>query len=339
MRALTTVYRTLLEKIQSGPLVLLYHRVSDAYTDPWGLCVSPRQFRNHLELLRAKRVEILPLAHLIEALLHKQLPRRGVAITFDDGYADNLFQAEPLLTEFRAPATFFLTVGQIGSPREFWWDALERIFLLPGELPQTLELIVNGEHCQWVLGCDSNYKHDVFKRLRHWRAREPAPSARHVIFLELWNRVRQLTNNERHEVIERLSTWAGVPTKARSSHRTLAEEEVRCLGANGFEIAAHSWSHPDLCSLSVDEQRRELQTSRTHLEAVVRRRVDGFSYPHGLHSPETVNLVEEAGYAYGCGTAPELLRNRAKRFLVPRIGVGDWKMPAFERFLADWHQI
>ena len=43
-------------------------------------------------------------------------------ITFDDGYADNLTAALPILREFDCPAAFFICAGAIGSEREFPWD-------------------------------------------------------------------------------------------------------------------------------------------------------------------------------------------------------------------------
>ena len=52
-----------------------------------------------------------------------------MAITFDDGYADNLQVAAPLLAERGLPATFFIVSGTIGSGREFWWDELEGLLL------------------------------------------------------------------------------------------------------------------------------------------------------------------------------------------------------------------
>ena len=60
-----------------------------------------------------------------------KLPRRTVIITFDDGYADNFHTALPLLQEADCPATVFVTAGKIGAERDFWWDELERVILVP----------------------------------------------------------------------------------------------------------------------------------------------------------------------------------------------------------------
>ena len=52
-----------------------------------------------------------------------------MAITFDDGYADNAKLAGPILEGLGMPATFFITAGVVGSGREFWWDRLANLLL------------------------------------------------------------------------------------------------------------------------------------------------------------------------------------------------------------------
>lgn len=104
----------------------MYHRVANVACDPWGLCVAPEYFAEHMEVLR-KHATVLCLQDLSRMLGEGTLPRRAVAVTFDDGYADNLDQAKPLLEHYGIPATFFLTVGYLGSQQEYWWDALEQV--------------------------------------------------------------------------------------------------------------------------------------------------------------------------------------------------------------------
>jgi peptidoglycan/xylan/chitin deacetylase (PgdA/CDA1 family) len=64
---------------------------------------------------------------MLDAARQGALPAGAVAVTFDDGYADNLANAAPLLVEFGVPATMFLSTGAIVNGCEFWWDDLERI--------------------------------------------------------------------------------------------------------------------------------------------------------------------------------------------------------------------
>ena len=134
--------RRLRDRFAPEGLILLYHRVADAGSDPWSLCVTPRHFAEHLEVLR-KYSDPMRLQHLAQGLYRRQRAGRPVAITFDDGYADNLQNAKPLLERYDIPATVFVTTGYIGSEREFWWDELERLLLQPGTVPEKHHLSVN----------------------------------------------------------------------------------------------------------------------------------------------------------------------------------------------------
>jgi peptidoglycan/xylan/chitin deacetylase (PgdA/CDA1 family) len=106
------------------PLVLVYHRIAFLPSDRWGLAVSPETFDAQLRLLR-RFFRPVALHELLDAVRHGN-GRGCVAVTFDDGYADNYATALPLLEKNGVPATFFVTSDPIEHGREFWWDELER---------------------------------------------------------------------------------------------------------------------------------------------------------------------------------------------------------------------
>jgi peptidoglycan/xylan/chitin deacetylase (PgdA/CDA1 family) len=107
-------------------VVLLYHRVAELAHDPWGLAVAPARFAEQVEAL-VTGFSPLPLGELAARMDADDLPPRSVALTFDDGYRDNLHAAEPLLARHGVPATVFVTSWYVGSGRTFWWDELEAL--------------------------------------------------------------------------------------------------------------------------------------------------------------------------------------------------------------------
>ena len=92
------------------------------------------------------------LCHLVQNLREGKSQYRPLVVTFDDGYADNLYNAKPLLERYEIPATIFLTSGCIGQNREFWWDELDRMLLQPKTLPRALHLNIDGTTHDWDLG-------------------------------------------------------------------------------------------------------------------------------------------------------------------------------------------
>ena len=112
---------------RAGPraVVLGYHRVAEERHDPLGLCTPPSVLERHLQAIQ-RHGEPMRLLDLAAATASGRPPPRGVAVTFDDGYADALSTAKPLLERYEIPATVFVVTGYLG--REFWWDELIRIF-------------------------------------------------------------------------------------------------------------------------------------------------------------------------------------------------------------------
>ena len=96
-------------------LILAYHRVNDWAED--ALTVHPDIFRKQLDYLSG-RYRFVPLSELAAARTKRlKIGKRLAAITFDDGYYDNLLFAVPVLKELGFTAAFFLTAGYIGTDK------------------------------------------------------------------------------------------------------------------------------------------------------------------------------------------------------------------------------
>jgi peptidoglycan/xylan/chitin deacetylase (PgdA/CDA1 family) len=116
----------------------MYHRVAMVESDPWRLAVAPDRFEEQMRLLR-ERFHPIALADLVVGLAGGTLPRRSVAVTFDDGYRDNLTTAKPLLARHEVPGTVFVVSQYVGSPRDFWWDELDDLCRRPAAVSAGLD--------------------------------------------------------------------------------------------------------------------------------------------------------------------------------------------------------
>jgi peptidoglycan/xylan/chitin deacetylase (PgdA/CDA1 family) len=304
-----------------GGLILLYHRVADVAADPWSLAVTPGHFAEHLAVLKRdyRPVSLAEVAKSEERGAWS-VERGGVAITFDDGYADNWQNAVPLLARAGMPATFFVTAGMVGSRRSYWWDELAELILHEESLPDDLALPMAGGSFTWCLkGVDVSH--------------------RRPLYYTLWKCMRPLPAEEREGVLERLRDWAGRPVVARSDCRPLDREELVALaGTEGMEVGAHTVSHPQLAELTVAEQQREIEESKRRLEEVIGRVVDSFAYPFGRRgdfTAETVGLVRAAGFRYACTNLGGTVVQATDRYRLPRFFVRDGDGDQFAAWLRE----
>lgn len=313
---------------RSGTVILLYHRVANLDSDPQLLSVSPEHFREHLEVLRRHYCPI----RLADITDHDPAPREvRIAITFDDGYADNLTQAAPLLRKADWPATVFITAGQLDSDREYWWDDLERIILRSSPLPGRLTLALDGQQRSWRID-DADKSVDP-----RWNVLRGAYTSRQAVYSELAQSLKQIKVTQRETVIAQLHDWASCSPAGRRSHRSLSREELRSLTADGLiEVGAHTVSHPSLGSISGEEQRNEIFRSKEILEKVLGTPIRSFAYPFGCRedfNDETLRLVREAGYSLACANFPGIATPKADKYQLPRMLVRDWSGAEFAKRL------
>jgi peptidoglycan/xylan/chitin deacetylase (PgdA/CDA1 family) len=281
------------------------------------------------------------LNQLGEALQSGCIPPGAVVLTLDDGYADNLHHAKPLLERFDVPATVFVTAGCLGQRREFCCDELDRLLLQPGILPATLRLNINGSNHQWDLGEAGRYDEEDFGRYRGWNVLEKNdPGPRQRLYRALWKLLRPLREGEQRQVLDDLLAWSRAESIVRPTHRALSPAELlNLVEGELIEVGAHTVTHPILSQLSATEQRAEIQGGKTRLEAIVGRPVTSFAYPYGgrpEYTAETVAIVRDTGYGVACSTVEDVVWRGSDRFQLPRISVQDLDGEVFSRWLWGW---
>jgi len=321
-------------------IILLYHRVVDLRADPQLLCVTPKHFAEHLEILR-KWCRPTPLKKLGDSSPKENRLRREVVVTFDDGYRDNLINAKPLLERYDVPATVFVTTGYLGSNREFWYDDLERIFLHPRPLPERLRLKVNERCYEWRLDSEIGWSEEAYRSFSEWNVlQKDNPTVRHSLYRSLFEILHPLPDGDRQKILEKLARWAGTDTLHRQTHCTLLPEELIQLADGGLvEIGSHTISHPVLSALSVAAQVDEISRSKSHLEELLGHPVNSFAYPFGGRShytEQTVAAVRQAGFTLACSNFAGVVHRGIDRWQLPRFLVRDWDGDEFARRLKSW---
>ncbi|MBI1818395.1 MAG: polysaccharide deacetylase family protein [Deltaproteobacteria bacterium] len=307
--------------ISPGAVILAYHRIAEPACDPHGLTVSPREFAEQMEVLR-RYARPMRLHDVVNRLNGRSLPRDAVAVTLDDGYADNLHAAKPILERFDIPATCFVTTSAIDSPTGFWWDEVARAFLQPTILPPQLCLTIGGRDYRWSLDT------------------APIANARAHTFQAVRELVRVAAHDEQQRVLAELRAWSGVPADSNSDGCTLTLAELQQLAAGELvEIGAHTLTHPVLSTLAPDAQRAEIAGSKHQLEQWLGRPVTSFAYPYGgalAFNATSVTAARAAGFTSACVLDARRARRGADPFRLSRVmvsGTRKWTGDQFARWL------
>lgn len=313
-------------------VILLYHRIAAPPIDPLRLCVSPGRFESHLEILR-REYRPLGLAELAAAAAKGELPDRTVALTFDDGYADNRQAAAPLLKRHGLQATVFVAGASLeGTP--FFYDELEEILLLAPRLPRRLRVAFAGGMREWDLGNWARLPKAPDGGYWNWNVESPQdPTPRHRCYREWFDLLRGATPEQRRGALAALRKAAGSPPAG--ARRGMTKAEIRKAAAEGtLEFGAHTRNHPALNRLTVDAQREEILSGKRMVESAAGEPARSFAYPYGSPwdvSGETVRLAREAGFELACANTPAPVDSESDPFWLPRCLVRDWDGAEFAR--------
>ena len=301
-------------RAQDEPLILLYHRVVDREADPLGVCVSPGNFLQQLEVLTKSR-ELVPLAEIVSG----DVPSRAAAVTLDDGYRDNLQHAAPALADARVPATLFVATGPMAHGEGFWWDELERLLrTAPEDAEASLTLELAGQRRQFRVGTEQE-RRIARRHLHAWL--QPRPP------------------EEISSALSALRGWAGESEEGGPPEldRAMTPNELRALASiPGLTVGAHSRSHRSLRHADQDQQDTEIAGSRADIAGWLGTEPTCFSYPFGVPGADfddgVAARVRAAGFALAVTTRPGAVQG-ADRFKLPRRVVPDIDGDEFEAWL------
>ena len=217
------------------------------------------------------------------------LPDFALLVTFDDGWADNLEVALPLLRRAGVPAVVFVVPEAIeGEAVEPWWQ--ETVFKARREGRLSDERI-------FALG----------RRCGHENL-PMAASGAELVFT-LLRRLQALSSRDRNALLAELETG---PPKGMRQMMNCAQ--VRELAAAGIAVGAHGLTHLPLTF--VERPEAELDNAIHRLESLLGTGYPSartMSFPHGRYSNAIVEMARKSGYCVQCTSDPHLNRTRAGR--------------------------
>ena len=292
--------------------ILIFHRVLHESDPLQPDLATARTFESRMRWLD-RFFRILPLGDSLVQLKEGRLPSRAVSITFDDGYADNVDIALPILRRLGIPATFFIATGFLNGGR-MWNDTI-------------IETVrKNGAR--------------AIRRTYGDRATLPCETdaQRRAAIHQLLGDLKYLPEAERRSQVEKFAQAVDTPLPGLM----MTESQVRQLAAEGMEVGAHTISHPILTWMGREEARNEIFGSKQELEGLLGQAVPLFAYPNGKPGRDfgerEVEIVREAGFQGAVSTGWGAASARTDFFRLPRFTPWDHSAVRFIGRLALMRQ-
>lgn len=243
---------------------------------------------------------VMPLDVAVDALKRRNLPARALAITFDDGYADNRKIALPILKRHDLSATFFIATGYLDGGR-MWNDTVTEA----------------------IRGCQASHLElDDIEALAGSRLKTlpiESVSEKRTAIQTLLGQLKYLPASEREAASRSIADRCKVNLP---DNLMMTSQQVVEMRRSGMSIGAHTVTHPILAKLQALDVRKEISECKQSLESILEEEINLFAYPNGKPNldfqPKDAAIVKELGFKAAVTTAWGVTDSEGDLMQLPR---------------------
>jgi len=280
--------------------VIMYHGINTK-KDVWSIgSIDTNEFEKQIKYLK-KTHKILSLKETCEIINEKKrFPKRGVVITFDDGYKDNYKNAFPILKKYKIPATIFLTTGHIGKEKIFWWNKLAHVLYYT-----KLKKIDLGNYGNISIPNKNNIYLFLYKIIDEFKYKNIA---------------------ERDNLIEIILKQSDVEISEDINKELMASwDEIKEMSENNIDFGAHTVNHPILTNISLKQAEYEILQSKKDIEKKINKPINTFSYPNGKKrdfNSDIINILKKYGFICAVTNIPKMVSSKTNLYEIGRFSPG-----------------
>ncbi len=279
--------------VRNKLVVLMYHRILPA-NDPRimdeqpGMYVHPETFQMHLKTIKQYFTPIHLSQWLQDLRTQKPLPKRSIAITFDDGWYDNYEYAYPILKQENIPASIFLVSDMVGTQKTFWPERL----------------------ANWIRTSAHYYKNELnsdpkMSWLKNIGVNNVVPN--NDAYIDIVDGI--ITTAKQYYTDSELNTLLdNLPIKKFSQKNNTTPDILgwnhvnEMLSSGVIEVGSHTRNHIRLNSMTdLQIMKDEIINSKKTIENHVNHKINLFCYPNGDMSSKAKEIVMQH-YSAACST-------------------------------------
>ncbi len=294
---------SILRRLNRTPRILFWHGVDinpDSKVEPE--CINKSDFIKQIDYLR-KYYEIISIEEFEKRFFNSSFTNREVVLTFDDGYANNLYIVEPILSKLNLPFTVFVSTEHVTTGQLF---------------PTSINRIITiGAGLNKVQIPSQNLSFNLINEVEINDATSKISNLLKTLPLK---QVRNVTN----DLINNVSNqhWFELMEKYKSVRPLNWDEVIELSSKKGVTIGSHCMWH--ICCHSnqlKSDLKDQIELSKIEIEEKLNKKCKYFAYPNGDYTAYSNNIVKE-NYSLGFSTEKKNI-NRIKNntSIIPRIGV------------------
>jgi peptidoglycan/xylan/chitin deacetylase (PgdA/CDA1 family) len=265
--------------------------------------ITPKFLRATLAHLRSRGVDIVTMDEMHRRMSERDFSRRFAAFTFDDGYRDNRDFALPVMREFDAPFTVYVTSDFAQATGNLWWVALEMVIAKATTVEATIDGVPSRLDTSTLPA-----KNAAFERLHDWLRALPG-------------------RDDLAREIGKLCAQHGVDRNGICSDLCLSWDELKPFADDPLvNIGAHSVTHCNIAGQTDEMARQEMTLSRARIEEALQRPALHFAYPYGdrrAAGRREFQLAKETGFNTAVTTRPGMVFAESAEYptALPRVSL------------------
>ncbi len=268
--------------------ILMFHRVCPKPGRPrihynTQLEVTPAYLENAVVFFKERGYEFISLDRMYRHFQENTFKKKFAAVTFDDGYLDNLTHALPVLKKHDVPFTVYVSTNFPDGKAVLWWDLLEDLLLAR----DTIEIKTGSERHRF--DCASmEEKENVFEAIR--------------------SIIIGFGETDFLPRVEEIFKGLGADIYSKAVELALSWEQVTELAKEPLvTIGAHTVNHYALKELPEDRVVYEVTESKKKIETHIGKEVDHFAYPYGgpgHMGAKDLDILKKYGFKTAVTTIP-----------------------------------
>lgn len=219
------------------------------------------------------------------AMIARKIPIKpySMAITFDDGYRNNLTHALPILQKYNIPAIIYLATANIEHRKPFWIDRLDYVLQNTNVNSRSFEI------GKTMVKLDSTNRDNFEKTYKSLRVKAKAIERNDYEMLDELNDIAEQLEKECGKKLEDIyeqDDWSC----------SVSWENIKASMSDNLEYGAHTVDHIRLSYVSKSIASEQIRKSKYVIEKRAGLICNHFCYPNGDYNEDVKNIVKNCGF-------------------------------------------